>query len=80
MLTLEQCKQILNSGKRKYADIDIYNSVYGIGMQLIVYLYLITKSDLFTNYSCVGFYLQKIINENNNMREIQNNNNIIGDD
>ena len=43
------------------ADIDIFNSIYGIGMQLIVYLYLITKSDLFTNFSCVGFYLQKIL-------------------
>ncbi len=43
------------------ADIDIYNSIYGIGMQLIVYLYLIAKSNLFTNYSCVGFYLQKIL-------------------
>ena len=43
------------------ADIDIYNSVYGIGMQLIIYLYLIAKSNLFENYSLVGFYLQKIL-------------------
>ncbi len=51
------------------ADIDIYNSVYGIGMQLIIYLYLITKSNLFTNYSCVGFYLQKILNNEINIEK-----------
>ena len=48
-------------------DIDIYNSVYGIGMQLIVYLYLISKSDLFEDYFCVGFYLQKILNNEVNV-------------
>lgn len=51
------------------ADIDIYNSVYGIGMQLIIYLYLITKSNLFENYSCVGFYLQKILNNEVNIEK-----------
>ena len=51
------------------ADIDIYNSVYAIGMQLIIYLYLITKSNLFTNYSCVGFYLQKILNNEINIEK-----------
>lgn len=48
-------------------DIDIYNSVYGIGMQLIVYLYLISKSGLFEVYFCVGFYLQKILNNEINI-------------
>ena len=48
-------------------DIDIYNSVYGIGMQLIVYLYLISKSELFEDYFCVGFYLQKILNNEINV-------------
>ena len=51
------------------ADIDIYNSVYGIGMQLIIYLYLITKSNMFENYSCVGFYLQKILNNEVNIEK-----------
>lgn len=41
-------------------DINMYNWAYGIGMQLIVYLYLISKSDI-ENYSFVGFYLQKIL-------------------
>ena len=44
------------------ASIDLFDSAYGIGMQLIIYLYLISKSDLFENYYCVGFYLQKILN------------------
>lgn len=49
------------------ADIDIFNSKYGIDMQLIIYLYLITKSNLFKNYSCVGFYLQKILSNEVNI-------------
>ena len=52
------------------ADIDIYNSAYGIGMQLLIYLYLISKSDdLFDNYSCVGFYLQKILSNEVNIEK-----------
>lgn len=35
---------------------------YGIGVQLPVYLYLLSESEEFKNYSLVGFYLQKIIN------------------
>jgi len=49
------------------ADIDLYNSIYGIGMQLIIYLYLISKSGLFKDYYCVGFYLQKILNNEINI-------------
>lgn len=55
--------------KTGHADIDIYNSVYGIGMQLLIYLYLITKSNLFDNFKCVGFYLQKILNNEVNIEE-----------
>ena len=43
-------------------SIDLFDSAYGIGMQLIIYLYLISKSNLFEDYCCVGFYLQKILN------------------
>jgi len=43
-------------------SIDLFDSAYGIGMQLIIYLYLISKSDLFEDYYCVGFYLQRILN------------------
>lgn len=62
------------------ADININNSVYGIGMQLIIYLYLITKSNLFNNFKCVGFYLQRIlsgevnIEPNKTYEELKNDN------
>lgn len=49
------------------ADIDLDNSKYGIGMQLIIYLYLISKSGLFNDFFCVGFYLQKILNNEINI-------------
>lgn len=61
-------------------DIDICNAKYGIGMQLIIYLYLISKSGLFENYEFVGFYLQKILNGEVNIEkgksylDIKNNN------
>jgi len=61
-------------------DIDIYNSIYGLGMQLIIYLYLITKSKIFERYEFVGFYLQKIlssevnIDKNKSYIEIKNSN------
>ena len=66
--------------KTGHTDIDISNSIYGIGMQLIVYLYLITKSDLFDKFSCAGFYLQQILNnevnidKNKSYLEIKNDN------
>ena len=42
---------------------DLSNTIYGIDMQLPVYLYLIKRSNLFPNSIIVGFYLQKIINK-----------------
>ncbi len=50
-------------------DIDIYNSIYGIDMQLLIYLYLISKSGLFNNYECVGFYLQRILSNEVNIEK-----------
>ena len=41
-------------------DIDINNTIYGIGMQLPIYLYLAKHSNL-ENIEIAGFYLQKII-------------------
>lgn len=35
---------------------------YGLSMQLPIYLYLIRKSNLFTNPKIVGIYLQKVLN------------------
>lgn len=42
---------------------NLCNIIYGIGMQLPVYLYFIKRSSLFPNLEIVGFYLQKIINK-----------------
>ena len=53
--------------KTGHADVDLKNAVYGIGMQLIIYLYLISKSGLFKDFYCVGFYLQKILNNEINI-------------
>ena len=40
---------------------NLFNTIYGIDMQLPVYLYLVKYSTLFNNPSFVGFYLQKIL-------------------
>ena len=42
-------------------SIDLYNVVYGLGMQLPIYLYLTKNSNLFNNIKFTGFYLQKIL-------------------
>lgn len=51
-------------------DTNLFNTIYGIDMQLPVYLYLVKYSNLFSNPTFVGFYLQKIlhgeINRSNN--------------
>jgi len=40
---------------------NLFNTIYGIDMQLPVYLYLVKYSTLFNNPTFVGFYLQKIL-------------------
>lgn len=40
---------------------NLFNVIYGIDMQLPVYLYLVKYSTLFANPRFVGFYLQKIL-------------------
>ena len=40
---------------------NLFNTIYGIDMQLPVYLYLVKYSTLFSNPKFVGFYLQKIL-------------------
>jgi len=42
-------------------NINLFNVIYGIDMQLPVYLYLVKYSTLFNNPNFVGFYLQKIL-------------------
>lgn len=43
------------------ADINLYNVIYGLSMQLPIYLYVVDKSNLFSNVKFTGFYLQKIL-------------------
>ena len=45
--------------------INIDNIKYGLDMQLAIYAYLVTHSNLFKNPQIIGFYLEKIIFENN---------------
>ena len=49
---------------------NINNTIYGIDMQLPVYLYL-AKDGLFKNAEVIGFYLQKILN-NEVVKDIKN--------
>lgn len=43
-------------------ETNLNNTVYGIEMQLPVYLYLVKNSNKFSNVKFAGFYLQKILN------------------
>lgn len=51
--------------------INLFNSIYGISMQLPVYLYLIMKSNIFNNPRIVGIYLQRILNNKEDDAEKQ---------
>ena len=42
---------------------DMSNLIYGIDMQLPIYVYLVLKSSLFNNPKIIGFYFQKILHE-----------------
>lgn len=42
--------------------VNLNNTIYGIGMQLPVYLYLANNCDEIENAEVIGFYLQKILN------------------
>jgi len=42
---------------------NLNNTIYGIGMQLPVYLYLINRSNRFPSPKVVGIFLQKVINK-----------------
>ncbi len=53
--------------KTGHPIINIYNSVYGIDMQLLVYLYLINKSNILENPKMVGIYLQQLLNNEVNI-------------
>jgi ATP-dependent helicase/DNAse subunit B len=42
-------------------DINLNNLIYGINMQLPIYLYLVNNSNKFKNPKFIGFYLQEIL-------------------
>lgn len=43
-------------------NLNLNNIIYGLDMQLPIYLYLITHTNKLKNVKIVGFYLQKILN------------------
>jgi ATP-dependent helicase/nuclease subunit B len=47
--------------KTGWADINLYNVIHGLNMQLPVYLYLVKNSSKFDDPKFVGFYLQEIL-------------------
>ena len=49
--------------KTGHLSTELNNVIYGIGMQLPIYLYFVKRSEMFPNAEIVGFYLQKIINK-----------------
>lgn len=49
--------------------LNINNSVYGLDMQLPVYIYLIKNSNIIDNVKVGGFYLQKILNTSLDIEE-----------
>lgn len=53
-------------------SIDLYNVIYGLSMQLPIYLYLVEKSKLFKNVRFTGFYLQKILSKGINFSTTKN--------
>lgn len=61
-------------------SIDLKNSIYGIGMQLPIYLYLASNYEKIENAYFAGFYLQRIlseevlIDEEKSLEEIKKNN------
>lgn len=50
-------------------ELKLDNAVYGLNLQLPVYLYLIKNSDLFPKVRVGGFYLQNILNMTQDMNE-----------
>ena len=44
---------------------NLFNTIYGINMQLPIYVYLTKNMDEFRDAEVIGFYLQKIVNQGN---------------
>lgn len=54
-------------------SIDLNKSIYGLGMQLPVYVYLAKNSNDIKNVRIGGFYLQKILNNYKDIDELKSN-------
>ena len=54
-------------------SIDLNKTVYGLGMQLPIYLYLAKNSNEIKNVRIGGFYLQNILNSYSSEEELNNN-------
>lgn len=65
----ERCIVAIIDYKTGDPDLNIENSVYGLGMQLPVYIYLLKNSNDFKNAKIGGFYLQKILNTSNDIEK-----------
>lgn len=50
-------------------DINLNTTIYGINMQLPIYLYLLKENKKFKNIEVSGFYYQKILNSELNYKE-----------
>lgn len=50
-------------------EINLSNSIYGLNLQLPVYLYLAKHSNKIENAKVIGFYLQKILNSEISIKE-----------
>ena len=57
-------------------SINMSNLLYGLDMQLPIYVYLTVKSNMFNNPQIIGFYLEKILHEKNVSVSDQDKNNI----
>lgn len=49
------------------SKIDINNSIYGLNLQLPIYMYLVLNSDIISNPRIGGLYLQNIVNTKNDV-------------
>ena len=45
------------------AKCDLRDTIYGLSMQLPIYLYLVDKGNIFDSYRLAGFYLQRILDK-----------------
>lgn len=55
--------------KTGFPETDLTKTIYGLKMQLPIYLYLVKNSNLFDSVEIVGLYLQKILNGEINYNE-----------